>query len=189
MTLTHLSSLSLENLWNVVKKIKLSTTLDKTCAMDGIYNYHGHILSQVKKVEEKLQIQSSEIKSPNMTSKHLNAAASMLIYLSTCPGVDTASVHVYRFEKWFKRWKIFFKKLFETKSPDHMMLTLNRLTKNNLQKYEKDKINIQKIFKKAASMFNLEFETIHQILPGKGKYIHFQDRSRFDNKSGRSLFF
>ena len=184
-----MTDLNLKSLWAVVRRIKLLTTLDKQCARDGLFNYHGDILSQVKRVEEKLQIKSSQVPYKNMTSKHLDDAAKVLIYLCTCPGVDTASVyHVYPFEKWFKLWKIFFKKLFETKTPDHIMLTLNRLSKNNLQKYEKDKIIVQKIFKRAASMFHLEFETIHQILPGKGKNIHFHDKSRFDNKSGRNLY-
>ena len=180
-----MTSLNLKTLWTVVRKTKLFTTLNKKCTIDGLFKDHTHIRNQVKRVEENLQIKSSQVPYKNMTSKHLGDAAKMLIYLSTCPGVDTASAfNAHPFEKWFKRWNIFFKNLFEIHSPDHIILTLNRLTKNNFQNNQKGKIILQKIFKRAAFMFHLEYEAIQNILPGKGKNIHFQDKSQFNNKSG-----
>ena len=181
-----MTNVNLKNLWTVVRKTKLFTTLDKKCAIDGLFKDHTHILIQVKRVEENLQIKSSQVPYKNMTSKHLGDAAKMLIYLSTCPGLNTASAfNAYPFEKWFKRWNIFFKNLFEIHSPDHIILTLNRLTKNNLQMNQKGKIIVQKIFKRAASMFHLEYEAIQNILPGNGKKINFQD----NNKSGFDNYF
>ena len=51
-----------------------------------------------------------------MTNKELKTAAEMFLYLNMCPPT-------------IKPWLVFYKELFQTQSPDQIILTLNRLMK------------------------------------------------------------
>ena len=81
--LLKLTNLSKDRMWKVVKGVKLETNLDAACtAQDS-----NAQMSQVKAVEQKLQIKSSEQKFDNLTDENLKMAAEMCIYLITCPGL------------------------------------------------------------------------------------------------------
>jgi len=75
------------------------------------------MLSVVKAVEQKLQIESSEQISDTLKNEELKTAAEMFVYLITCPNALKQSI-------------IFYENLFQTQSPDQIILTLNRLKKD-----------------------------------------------------------
>ena len=70
-------------------------------------------LSIVKAVEQMLQTESSQQINDTLTNEDLRTAGEMFLYLIMCP--DT-----------IKPWILFYKDLFQTKSPDQIILTLNR---------------------------------------------------------------
>ena len=82
---------------------------------------NNSILSRVKAVEQILKIESSENLNDNLTNAELQTAAEMLLYLNMCP--DT-----------IKPWLLFYKDLFQTQSPDQIILTLNRLREAFIKK-------------------------------------------------------
>ena len=131
-----------------MKTVKAGTDLDLDCG----YNTPTlqDMMSQVKAVEQKLMIDSSEqindtlqIESSdyeydyyydyvfvpeeindNLTKEELQTAGKMFLYLITCP--DT-----------IKPWIVFYKYLFQTQSPDKIILTLNRLMKGEKTAFTK----------------------------------------------------
>ena len=72
--------------------------------------------SRWETVEQKLQIESSEQIIETLTNDELKTAAELFVYLNMCPGT-------------IKPWIKFYKDLFQTQSPDQIILTLNRLMK------------------------------------------------------------
>ena len=123
----NLNSGSVDNIQMVVKTFKWETPLDQSCDCGnffggcGIYDMvtgNNSILSRVKAVEQILKIESSENLNDNLTNAELQTAAEMLLYLNMCP--DT-----------IKPWLLFYKDLFQTQSPDLIILTLNRLVKTS----------------------------------------------------------
>ena len=111
----HLTNRSVDNVLNIVKTIKLETSIDLTCEIYNILKISGR-LSQVKVVEQKLQIESSEQIIEALTNDELKTAAELFVYLNMCPGT-------------IKPWIKFYKDLFQTQSPNQIILTLNRLIK------------------------------------------------------------
>ena len=111
----HLTNRSVDNVVNIVKTIKIETSIDLTCEIYNILKRSGRS-SQVKVVEQKLQIESSEQIIETLTNDELKTAAELFVYLNMCPGT-------------IKPWIKFYKDLFQTQSPDQIILTLNRLMK------------------------------------------------------------
>ena len=109
-----LSNISVDKILSVVKAVKSETYIDLSC-YTNLLSEESKLL-QVKKVEEKLQQESSDQIMKNFTSEDLKTAAEMFIYLNMCPGTT-------------KPWIGFYKYLFRTQSPDQIVLTLNRLVK------------------------------------------------------------
>ena len=123
----NLNSGSVDNIQMVVKTFKWETPLDQSCDCGnffggcGIYTMmtgNASILFRVKAVEQILKIESSENLNDNLTNAELQTAAEMLLYLNMCP--DT-----------IKPWLLFYKDLFQSQSPDQIILTLNRLIKTS----------------------------------------------------------
>ena len=114
-----LSSLSVDEIWDAVKKIKQGTSIHTDCsevvATNVMYGLN-FILPQVKAVEQILNMVSSELILENITSEDLKNGAEMFIYLNYCPGN-------------LKSWFVFYKDLFQNQSPSQIMLTLNRMMK------------------------------------------------------------
>ena len=94
-----------------MKTVKSRTSLDQSC-YNNMLSGDGP-LSIVKAVEQMLQINSSEQINDTLTNEDLRTAGEMFLYLIMCP--DT-----------IKPWIVFYKDLFQTKSPDQIILTLNR---------------------------------------------------------------
>ena len=111
----QLNSVSVDNIQNVVKTVKSGTSLDLSCIGDTIL---AQPLYQVKAVEQMLQIESSEQINDTLTREELRTAGEMFLYLNMCPDE-------------IKPWIVFYKDLFQTQSPDQIILTLNRLIKGS----------------------------------------------------------
>ena len=114
----HLTNRSVDNVVNIVKTIKIETSIDLTCEIYNILKKSGRSI-QVKVVEQKLQIESSEQIIETLTNDELKTAAELFVYLNMCPGT-------------IKPWIKFYKDLFQTLSPDQIILTLNRLMKGTM---------------------------------------------------------
>ena len=154
-----LTDLSVNDIWIIVRKIKAQTPLEcQWCCMDdGLYSDKK---IQLDKLEDAMGIVSSEIRFENITEDALKNAAEMFLYLNTCPTSNA-------WKKWFSSWSTFFNDLFDTKSPDIILLTLNRMMKLNDNPHYKNEIGIlKKIFKRTTTLFSLKYEDIQRMLPG-----------------------
>ena len=124
----QMTNKSVAKMWTVVKKVKRETSPDKQCCSVNLilFGEPSDWASQVKAVEQELQIESTDATFQNMTSTNLEAAAEMFIYLNMCPGqvkaLPRTAIH-QRYQSWFRLYD----ELFKNKSPDVIILTLNRL--------------------------------------------------------------
>ena len=168
--MNHNNSVSVENIQNVVKTVKFET-LDQTCDYTYMLPY---MLFQVKAVEQKLQIESSEQIDESLTIGELKTAAEMFLYLNTCPD-----------SSWFKSWYSFYKDLFLTQSADQIILTLNRMMKTETAQDKDGKRIARKLFQRAASLLSLQFEKIGSLLRGK----YFEDISSTNFKIPKGAIF
>ena len=121
------------NILSVVKTIKYESPLDLTCNSQ-------FKLSQVQEVEQKLQIEASDIKIETLTNEELRMAAEIFMYLTICP--DSV-----------KPWLAFYKDLLQTQSLNQIILTLNRLLKGSkTPKNKHHKILAESVFQKVVNM-------------------------------------
>ena len=109
------NSRSVDNIQRVVKTVKTETSPDLTCDQ-AMLMYGDDKLSRVKAVERILHIESSEQINDTLTNEELKTAGEMFLYLIMCP--DT-----------IKPWIVFYKDLFQTQSPNQIILSLNRVMK------------------------------------------------------------
>ena len=100
-------------------------------------------MSKVPEIERQLKMKSSDIIYKNISTENLKTAAEMYIYLITCPGND-------ELQDWFKLWSTFYIDLFQNKSANQIILTLNRVMKQNTE--ENKKSSVGKIFKKLGKL-------------------------------------
>ena len=128
-----------------MKNITSASVFDKGCD-DGLYS---ETKSQVRKVEDLLNLEPSHYPIDNIPEETLDKAARMFIYLNPC--LDS-----------IKHWITFYKDLFQNKPPDYILLTLNRILKTiNAQD---DLADITKlIFTKTASIFSLKYKEIRNM--------------------------
>ena len=142
------------NILNVVKKVKSENSLDTSCDASKITMLTDEsIVSHVKAVEQKLEIESSEQIDETMTNDNLKAAAEMFIYLISCP-----------YSSWFKSWSSFYKDLFLSKPPDQIILTLNRMMKSETPQENNDKLRSEKLLQRITSQLSLKFDEIRSLL-------------------------
>ena len=111
-----------------MKTVKSLKSLDLSC------DNTNSRLSQVKAVEQILQIESSEQINDTLTKEELKTAGEMFLYLTMCP--DT-----------IKPWLLFYKDLLLTQSPVQIILTLNRVMKK-----PRTQANTNKYFKKLSEI-------------------------------------
>ena len=143
-------------MWSILRGIKLETSLDMTCGTIGIYNNMMSDIEMVKKVEQNLKINSSDEIYKNITSQELEVPAMMYLYLNTCPGI-------------YRPWFTFYKILFQTQSPDQIILTLNRLMKGTTTPKNKFLKGLaQNVFQRLASLLSLRYEEIQSMSQSKG---------------------
>ena len=143
-------------MWNILREIKLQTSLEMSCGITGIYNNMVNDIKMVEKVEQKLKINSSDKIYKNFTAQELEVPAMMYLYLNTCPGI-------------YRPWFAFYKNLFETQSPNKIILTLNRLMKGTITPQNKFLKGLaQNIFRRLASLLSLRYEEIQSMSQSQG---------------------
>ena len=133
-----------DKLWNIVKQVKALRTDDG-------------FLDKVIAVQEKLNIETSESLFENMPRQHLKTASEMFFYLDV------------KMEPVTKMWLEFFGNLFENESADQIVLTLSRI----MRKTKGNNIYLvnEKLFRKATNLFQLKYQEIQSLMPGKIKNI------------------
>ena len=174
-------------MWKVVKKVKRETSGDKQCSIFNpiLFEELSDWASQVKAVEQELQIESTEATFQNMTSADLEAAAEMFIYLNMCPDkkdVIPNTAIQQRYQSWFRLYD----DLFKNESPDMIILTLNRLLTQTEHKHKIIKRN-KVLFKMVASRLNLKYGNIQSLLPygPKTSMEDYHNTNDFLNTEGR----
>ena len=143
-------------IFSMTKTLKLNMSLDLSCDISNKLLSDDNIMSLVKAVEEKLQVDSSDEINKSMKNEDLKTAAEMFMYLSLCPD-----------SRWFKSWFTFYKDLFLTQSADKIILTLNRMMKTKTSKDNAGKNRAEKLIRKTKNLLSLKFEEIQSLLPGK----------------------
>ena len=151
--MVKLSNLSDTNMWKIMKKIKTETSIYQACTKEGLYEY-DNILNQMVEVGIRLKMVMSVDRLENMEPDELKKAAEMFLYINACPDP-------FFEQNTFMAFLKFYPDLFANKSPDLILLTLNRIKKTSNSQYAKD-LNIinEKIFKKAADLFRQKYEEL-----------------------------
>ena len=80
-------------------------------------------MSQVAEFEQQMEINSSHARFENISSNILDTAGKMFVYLKSC--------HINESVLWIKTWSTIYTNIFNVKSADHILLTLNRMMKMN----------------------------------------------------------
>ena len=142
----------MEELWNTLKKIK-GQYVSTDCSQ-GLYS---NVESQVNALDEHLQFNSSDKIMDNMTDSQLRLAGEMFLYLNSCSWL-------------LKPWFSFYADLFQKQSLDVIILTLNRILKNEnvLNKNLKD--IAKTLFRRINSIFSLKYKEIQNITEGVGNF-------------------
>ena len=110
-------------------------------------------------VEEKLQVQSTDMRFKNITAADLNTAAEMIIYMCTICTDGTNS-----------EWVKFYFNLFQTQSPNEIILTLNRMQlilsslNNYITRFGVFVTNL-KIFNRTKAILGLKHKQIQSLIP------------------------
>ena len=172
--------MTVDKLWDVVKKLKRETSLEKTCYTykNDLYMDPNIIASQVSVFENQLGINSSELRFENMTGKDLQTAAEMFLYLNMCPGEYNKEIPVGPLQKWFITWFTFYEDLLKKQSPDIILLTLNRIMKKT-----NDNAFEGMFFKRITNALKLKNEEIQSLLPGAERKIFSMGNSISLNNS------
>ena len=98
------------------------------------FSDHHSVLSQVATIEQKLEVESSDITFENITMENLNHAAEMFFYLKTQnPCTDSL-------KEWLNVWGTIYTDIFENHSPQEIILTLNRMLRSNQTSSDEGKV-------------------------------------------------
>ena len=147
-----LSKTSTVKLWNTLKKIK-----GQYVSTDCSHGLYSNVESQVNALEEQLQFNSSDKIMDNMTDSQLWLAGKMFTYLNSCSGL-------------LKPWFSFYADLFHKQSLDVIILTLNRILKNENVPNKNLKDIAKTLFKRISSIFSLKYKEIQNISEGVGNF-------------------
>ena len=137
-------------IWKVVKKIRSEIMFLRVCdsSHSKVLFTDTDIQLNMRAFEEEIQINSTRVISENMTDNQLKEAAQMFIYLNFCP--DSLNP-----------WFLFYKELFENKSPNVIALTLNRILKGNISDETDDLKKIAKtLLNELTSLLSLQYQYI-----------------------------
>ena len=180
--LVHLTSSSKDTIWRIIRKIKMDASPENSEKYCNKYGLSLDIRPPVERLEQELNIVSSEKRYKNIALEDLKTAAEMLLFLNTCPyslgNVDSIV------QKWFKSWWSFYKDLFLTQTPYNIILTLNRMTKTRTS--ENGKLRAQKLLRKSARLLSLQFKEIQSFLPEK--YIKNESGVNFKIPNGTCIY-
>ena len=168
VNLLQIANLDKDTFWNVVKILKREISFDivRGC---GSYNMPltpytwQTIPSPVMKLEQTLEIESSDQIFENVTFEALKNGAEIFIYLNTCPKGDLLS--------WFENWSAFYESIFKTETIDIAILTLNRMMKIYTSNNIDVKIRAEKLLKRITSLVSLNYKEIQSLLPNHGKIV------------------
>ena len=149
----NVSDISVDNISNAVKAIKHKSSLEKSCISRTVLLTSDNQMTQVKAVEQELQLESSDQVIETMTNEELQSAAEMFIYLIMCPEAIVP-------------WFTYYKDLFLTKSVDQIILSLNRIMKTKSTQNMDAKV-AENLLKRISNLMSLQFERIQNLLPGK----------------------
>ena len=159
---------SAEKVWNAVRHIKLDSSKksleEKETCLEW-FNWYQDMdkLYKVIEVEQKLGINSSNIRFLNMTRADLKIAAHMFIHLTTCAPFTTSKYTDDGY--WFKSWAILYIDLFKTKSPDQIILTLNRILKDKSPENKDGIDRAKKLFNRISKLLSLKYKGIQSMFP------------------------
>ena len=145
-----LSILSVNQIWEIAKEVKLEASLDLGCKTFGLYEDHEKRF-QVEAFEKRTNVKSSEQAFTNITKEDITTGVELFLYINSCPAT-------------LKPWFVFYKELFQTQSPDQIMLTLNRMMKDESNIFFKSMA--QRLFKKTSTTFSLHYEEIKSMFHG-----------------------
>ena len=110
-------------------------------------------------IEKELGIKTSTTIFQNITPKTLKIATEMFLYLYGSPHfTDTGSIG------WFHRWFGFYRKLFKTTARDKIILTLNRMLKQDPKGSTHGRVDA--VFKTTGTSLSLKLEQIQSVLLG-----------------------
>ena len=147
-------------IWRAVRIVRSETLTSKfRCSYNHLLNNQ---VSQVAAVEQLLGIESSDQPINNISNRTLKSSADAFIYLAVCPGKYNA-------------WARFYKDIFETESPNNILLALNRIMK-------KTNIEMGILGTVARNSFRVVTEALKQNIPGEILNVNFQDTNEFDLK-------
>ena len=157
-----LQLLDTNTIWAAIKRVRQDIVFSKTCPQERDPFYEEKdVFANVETVENVLKIESSDHNFENMTYSSLKVAAEMFLYLNTCPS------H-------FKPWFLFYKNLFKNKTPDEIILTLNRIlkaTKGPKKSQFKVVAEIaQKLFKRSEDLLSLNYKKIQSFIKGNSSW-------------------
>ena len=146
-----------------VWKIKLGKSLEKSCSLCLSLYDSDTVESFVKELEQLLDIEPSEVLLEFEDKNTFKKIAESFLYLASYP-------------KSLKPWFLFYEDLFK-KSPDVILLTLNRIMKarNDPDKQSLKQI-AQNLFKRFASTLGLQYKDFRNInlkSKSEGDYFYF----------------
>ena len=132
-----------------------------TCDNDGLYGLYPLtiIKSHNEAFEKLIPPQSVLDKSENITHSKLKSAAEKFLYLNSCSFA-------------FKEWILFYKDLLENQTPHQIILTLNRLMKENNDNIADDdsfRRIAEALFKRAEMVLSLNYKKIQNIIALRGE--------------------
>ena len=144
----HLTDIREDKIWSIVRKI-----ISKAEKFDGLDAWFCDPPNdRIAALEQQLKVESSGLRLNNITAGDLQTAAEILIHFYTCP-------------ESLKNWFNFYTDLFQTQSPNKIVLTLNRLLKGTNQDFES---TITKILQKVNDMLELKYENMNSDSVAEG---------------------
>ena len=151
-----LDNINDDELWNILKKVKLDKLSKKVCT-NGQIDFNGatSVKNQVTEVLNMSGINSKQAPQyDNMTDVILKRAANMFMYLIFCPE-DT------------KAWIFFYTDLFKNQPVDRIVLTLNRILKSKTsQKKDTFKVIARKLYTKITTILSFKSKDIQNMIQG-----------------------
>ena len=165
MNILHLSGENTENIWNIVKSVRIKHFSeyieDESASCDFIDRMllpESDIENNLKKVGELLQFHPTNQIFSNVSKTTLETASEMFFYLILCPEPIVKS-----------SWLLFYDELFRFQSLKAILLTLNRLLKT-LKKDSQKKMN-EKLIMKIKEKFQLQFVNIKKLCGDKDRDV------------------
>ena len=127
--------------------------------MNVYYNQKKGIMIKVTAIEKELDIKTFTNKYQDISPKTLKIAAEMFLYLYSRPHF-TNNTNTRLFRRWFG----FYRKLFKTTTPDKIILTLNRMLKQ--EREESTHGRVDAVWEKTGTLLSLKYEQIQSVLLG-----------------------